>query len=287
MRFPIQQIFRGNNCRSFWLKKSSLRVYLIYEKWLLFHVKNSLCSGDIIFLVFISSSYFCSVRHGWRNCWKKFSKSMILLKCLILIVHEKSRNAWTIWWGPPFGHSNTSSGLFFSFFFWSAKWNLFFELPLRSPILSDFLLTSAKKGKKRSIFNILRTITLERNIKSKQTTPVFSSTFYALSVSNNSFCFWKTLKFSFMGSPLWSQQYIFWSVNYTLNDQIRTININFWNLLNISFPSMYNMFIHQIVHAFRLISWTIFRINTNHFEKYFWNILFPSQTHLKCPIFVY
>ena len=120
-----------------------------------------------------------------------------------------------------------------------------------------FLADVSKKSKKRTIFDILRTITLERNIKSKQTTTVFSSTFYALSVSNNSFCFWKTSKFSFMWSPLWSQKHIFWSVNYTLNDQIRTINIKFWNLLNISFPSMYNMFIHQIVHAFRLISWTI------------------------------
>ena len=64
----------------------------------------------------------------------------------------------------------------------------------------DILLTSAKICHILTIFDILRTISWD--IKTKQPTPFFSSTFKALTVCNISFYFWKCTKFHFMGSPL-------------------------------------------------------------------------------------
>ena len=53
-------------------------------------------------------------------------------------------------------------------------------------------------------FNDLKTITLEGNLETRQMTPFLSSTFYAPTVCNIHFYIWKSPKFIFMWSPLWS-----------------------------------------------------------------------------------
>ena len=53
-------------------------------------------------------------------------------------------------------------------------------------------------------FGNLRTMTLEGKKETRQMTPLFSSTVWALTVCDIYFCIWKLSKFIFMESPLWS-----------------------------------------------------------------------------------
>ena len=48
----------------------------------------------------------------------------------------------------------------------------------------NFLLRSGQNCKKCAILDNLRTITQEENMEARQMTPLFSSTFYALTICN-------------------------------------------------------------------------------------------------------
>ena len=76
----------------------------------------------------------------------------------------------------------------------------------------DLLLRSAQICKKCSILGNLRTINQEGKKETRHMTrPIFSSTFWAVTVCNINFCIWKLSKFIFMGSPLgpfWPAKYL-------------------------------------------------------------------------------
>ena len=67
-----------------------------------------------------------------------------------------------------------------------------------------FLANVSTKSQKMHFFRKFRTITQEKNLKTRQMTPFFSSTFSAPTVCNIPFWIWKYPKFIFMWSPLWS-----------------------------------------------------------------------------------
>ena len=66
------------------------------------------------------------------------------------------------------------------------------------------MLRSAQICKKCTIFGNLRTITQEGKKETRQMSPFYSSTFWALTVCDIHFCIWKLSKFISMASSLWS-----------------------------------------------------------------------------------
>ena len=66
------------------------------------------------------------------------------------------------------------------------------------------MLRSAQICKNCTIFGNLRTIIQEGKKETRQMTPFFSSTSWAVTVCDIHFCISKMSKFVFMGSPLWS-----------------------------------------------------------------------------------
>ena len=78
-----------------------------------------------------------------------------------------------------------------------------------------FLAEVITKFQKYTFLDNLRTITQKGNMKTRQMTPLFLSTFSDLTVGNIPFWIWKYSKFSFM----WLAPFgLFWSVKY----------LNFW-----------------------------------------------------------
>ena len=79
------------------------------------------------------------------------------------------------------------------------------------PYKTYCLLRSTQIRQKCTILANSRTITQERKKETRQMTPFFSSTFWALTVCDVHFCIWKLPKFIFMGSsfcPFWSAKYL-------------------------------------------------------------------------------
>ena len=80
-----------------------------------------------------------------------------------------------------------------------------------------------KKYKKLAIFDILKTITLDLNMTTRQMNPFFWYTFWALSVGIFNFCISRSSKFNSMG--LWSVL-----VSHAKENIFRSVNIDLYFL---------------------------------------------------------
>ena len=96
--------------------------------------------------------------------------------------------------------------------FWKSMMRSFRWIEVNALIYLGFFLMSAPVCKKCTILGNYsgRAITQERRKEIRQMTPIFSSTFWALTVFDIYFCIWKLLKFIFKGFSFCA----FWSAKY-------------------------------------------------------------------------
>ena len=136
----------------------------------------------------------------------------------------------------------------------------------------DFLLKSAEVCKKCTIFGYLRTTTPAGKKETRQITPFFSSTFWALTVCDIHFCVWKMSKFVFMGSPFWS---ILDCKIPEFGDEsclIRILSRSIQETYTLKKVNNQVYFFNRVVNQICLISWSkrfVFYKTSPHLKKYF------------------
>ena len=123
------------------------------------------------------------------------------------------------------------------------------------------MLASVKNRRNGTIYDKLMTIIQEGKKETRQMNPLFSTTFWALTICDNNCCIWKLLKLNFMGSTFLSTmvykiaefcRWKLWDQNFSLLDS-RNIHIQESKKYGFTF----SVELRANFKIFSVISWSI------------------------------